>query len=129
MGKDELMNRMQYALDLNEKKASDLVKDLGIPKSAISQYLSGRSKKMSADRLYAIAKYLHVSEAWLMGYDVPMERKTFEELLGDLADKKIEEDALLADFRKLNDKGKELARVYVRSLSQMRDYNIEEAAP
>lgn len=73
--KAELKNRLQYALNINEKKAVDLVRDLKIPKSAVSQYLSGKSQNMDSERLYIIAKYLNVSEAWLLGYDVPMERK------------------------------------------------------
>lgn len=71
---DDLKNRLQKALDYNDKKAADLAKDLNIPKSAISQYLSGRSKNMPSERMYAICKYLNVSEAWMMGFDVPMER-------------------------------------------------------
>ena len=71
----ELKARFQKALELSGKKAVDLSKDLKIPKSAISQYLSGKSKNMPSARLYAICKYLNVSEAWMMGYDVPMERE------------------------------------------------------
>ncbi len=71
---DELKNRLQIALDNAGKKPVDLSKALKIPKSAISQYLSGRSKSMPSERLYIIAEYLDVSEAWLMGFDVPMER-------------------------------------------------------
>lgn len=70
----ELKDRLQHALYIREKKAADLSKDLNIPKSAISQYLSGKSQNMDSRRLYAICQYLDVSEAWLMGFDVPMER-------------------------------------------------------
>lgn len=69
----ELKDRLQLALDLREKKAADLSRDLNIPKSAISQYLSGKSQKMNSDRLFAISRYLNVSEPWLLGFDVPME--------------------------------------------------------
>lgn len=72
--KEDLQYRLQKALDIREKKAIDISRDLNIPKSAISQYLSGRTKKMDSVRIYSIAKYLDVSEAWLMGFDVPMER-------------------------------------------------------
>lgn len=75
--KVELKDRLKEALDLREKKAIDLAKDLEIPKSAISQYLSGYRTIKDSKRLYIIAKYLDVSEAWLMGFDVPMER-TYE---------------------------------------------------
>jgi transcriptional regulator with XRE-family HTH domain len=74
MDRAELKDRLQEALDLREKKAVDLVRDLKIPKSAISQYLSGKSQKMDSERLYNICKYLDVSEPWMMGYNVPMER-------------------------------------------------------
>lgn len=72
--RSELKERLQYALDIREKKAVDLSKDLNIPKSAISQYLSGKSQKMDSKRLYAICNYLNVSEPWLLGFDVPMEK-------------------------------------------------------
>lgn len=70
----ELKDRLREALDIREKKPADLVKDLGIPKSAISQYLSGKSQKMDSERLYSICKYLNVSEPWLLGFNVIMER-------------------------------------------------------
>lgn len=70
----ELKTRLQTAMDMNNKKSVDLVNDLGIPKSAMSQYLSGKSKDMDSRRLYKICSYLNVSEAWMMGFDVPMER-------------------------------------------------------
>ena len=72
--REALKVRLQIAMDNAGRKNIDISKALDIPKSAISQYLSGISKSMPAERLYAIAKYLDVSEAWLMGYDVPMER-------------------------------------------------------
>lgn len=74
----QLKDRLYEALALREKKAADLVKDLNIPKSAISQYLSGKSQNMDSERMYSICKYLNVSEPWLLGYDVPMERKMHE---------------------------------------------------
>lgn len=73
--KDELKNRLQYALDIREKKSVDLVRDLKIPKSAISQYLSGKSQNMDSKRLYDICRYLDVNEPWMLGFDVPMERR------------------------------------------------------
>lgn len=83
--KAELKDRLQEALRIREKKAVDLVRDLDIPKSAISQYLSGKSQNMDSKRMYAICKYLDVSEPWLMGYDVPMERR-MEKINDTIAD-------------------------------------------
>lgn len=72
--KAELKDRLRIALDLREKKPVDLARDLKIPKSALSQYLSGSRQIKDSKRLYIIAEYLDVSEAWLMGFDVPMGR-------------------------------------------------------
>lgn len=74
MNRSELKDRLQEALYIRDKKAVDLVRDLKIPKSAISQYLSGKSQNMDSERLHSICKYLDVSEPWLLGFDVPMDR-------------------------------------------------------
>ena len=42
-------------------------------KSDISQYCSGKTEP-NQDKLFVLGMALNVSEAWLMGYDVPMER-------------------------------------------------------
>lgn len=53
---------------------SELCKQTGINKSAMSQYLSGKFKPKQS-RTYIIAKALNVSEAWLMGFEnADMER-------------------------------------------------------
>ena len=79
---DEIRNRLQRGLDIRGMKAIDLCNKTKISKSAISQYLSGYAKP-KADRIFIIAKALDVNEAWLMGYDVPMERTpaTTDELI------------------------------------------------
>ena len=66
-------NRIKTALLKRGMKQSDLCQTTKIPKSAISQYISGAFEPKQ-DRIYLIAKALNVSEAWLMGFDVPMER-------------------------------------------------------
>ena len=74
--KSSLKNRLYEAMTARGKKAVDITRDLGIPKSAVSQYLSGKSQNMDSERLYAIAKYLDVDEPWLLGFDVPMKSTT-----------------------------------------------------
>lgn len=71
---EEMKDRLKKALEMKNKKPSDLAKHLKISRSSISMYLSGDRKIKDSKRLYAIAKYLDVSEPWLMGFDVPMER-------------------------------------------------------
>lgn len=70
-----LKDRLRLAMDLKDMRAIELSEKTGIPKSAISQYLSGYAKPKQ-DRIYLIAKALDINEVWLMGYDVPMERQT-----------------------------------------------------
>lgn len=45
-----------------------------VKKNDISQYLSGRNEPKQ-DKIYVMAAALNVSEAWLMGFDVPPERQ------------------------------------------------------
>ena len=51
----------------------DLCQRTGIPKSSMSMYLSGE-RSPRQNRLSQIAEKFNISEALLMGYDVPMER-------------------------------------------------------
>ena len=46
---------------------------VSLGKTALSQYISGKFEPRQ-DKLTILGLALNVSEAWLMGYDVPMER-------------------------------------------------------
>ena len=72
--KSNCAERIATALAIRNMKQSELCDKTKIPKSAISQYISGAFEPKQ-DRIYLIARELDVSEAWLMGYDVPMERE------------------------------------------------------
>ena len=89
-------SRIYYALSLRKMKQSELCAKTGIPKSAMSQYISGAFEPKQ-DRIYLMADALNVNEAWLMGYDVPMEREksTDEQMLTDA------EKLLLSLFRQV----------------------------
>ena len=65
--------RIAQALTIRDMTQSELAGITQIPKSSISLYLKGAYEPKN-DRIYIIAKALRVSEAWLMGYDVPMEK-------------------------------------------------------
>jgi len=68
----DFAERLRIALDFRNIKATELSALTGINKSTISQYLS-KEYEPKRDRLELFAKTLNVSEAWLIGYDVPME--------------------------------------------------------
>ncbi len=84
---DDFANRLRKALyikGINQTELSNITK---IPKSAISQYLAGNFKA-KRDRVKILATALDVSETWLIGYDVPMER-------GNGTDKPVEKTKLI----------------------------------
>ena len=66
--------RIREGLLLRELKQSDLAERTGISKGALSSYISGRYVPKQTN-IYKIAKALNVSEPWLMGEDVPIERQ------------------------------------------------------
>lgn len=66
--------RIAKALDIKRMKQADLCKLAKVPKSSLSLYLSG-AYEPKQNRIYDMARVLNVSEAWLMGYDVPMDRE------------------------------------------------------
>lgn len=65
--------RLRIALDRSGKKQADLVRETGLDRGAISSYLSGKYEPKQR-AIYALAVALDVNEAWLLGYDVPMDR-------------------------------------------------------
>lgn len=74
---DTLAKRLVEAMELNDIRQSDLVEKTGINKGAISSYISGRYEPKQRN-IYRLSKALNVSEAWLMGLDVPMRRSEGE---------------------------------------------------
>jgi transcriptional regulator with XRE-family HTH domain len=77
-------------------KQTDLCKLAKVPKSSLSLYLSG-AYEPKQDRIYEMAKVLNVSEAWLMGYDVPMERQAPQQTFPDKVELSEKKKALI-DF-------------------------------
>lgn len=94
--KEACYKRIRQAMELRSMKAVDLVQATGIGKSAISQYISGKYEPKQV-AIHKIAKALNVSEAWLMGYDVPIQRA---EEIKTVVTK--EEKELLEMFHKLD---------------------------
>lgn len=71
--------RLKKILKIRNIKPVELAEKSGIPKSAISQYLSGmyEAKQKNIDKL---SKALNVNEAWLMGHDVPMKKNNVSDI-------------------------------------------------
>ena len=121
--KGKCSDRIKEALNLRNMKPIELVERSGVKKSALSQYMSGKitPRQKSLD---SMAKVLNVSPAWLMGFDVPMER---EDILKDnkFQEKIINEDtkvALKGEFtitENINDE-------YIRILNVSNDKTANE---
>ena len=86
MSKFTTKDRLRQILDERNWKQVDLLNccqfvakayNTHISKSNISSWLSGRYEP-NQHKLFILAKALNVNEAWLMGYDVPRERKEKE---------------------------------------------------
>ncbi|MGN0613654.1 MAG: helix-turn-helix domain-containing protein [Porcipelethomonas sp.] len=71
----ELHQRLKQAMEEKKMTQTELCQRTGIPKSAVSQYISGAFKPKQ-ERTRLIAKALGVSESWLMGYDGPSAENT-----------------------------------------------------
>ena len=65
--------RLREALDRLNMKQVELSRLTDIDKGTISNYLSGKYEP-KANGISKMAKALNVTEMWLWGYDVPMER-------------------------------------------------------
>lgn len=68
-----ISERLQIAMDTRKIKQIDLARVADVNQGAISRYLKGSYEPKSAT-IYKLALALDVSDMWLEGYDVPMER-------------------------------------------------------
>lgn len=74
MKSSKFKDRLKEAMENMGISQAKLVQLTNIPKSAMSQYLSGAFVPKQ-ERLSILAQALNVQEAWLLGYDVPMRRE------------------------------------------------------
>lgn len=91
--------RIEKALRIRNMKQSQLSKLANIPKSSLSLYLKG-AYEPKQDKIYTMAKALNVSDAWLMGYDVDMERYNNNSNNIELTES---ENAMIELFRQIPD--------------------------
>lgn len=129
-------NRLQEAMNMRNMKAVELSEKSGISRPAISCYLSGKYEPKQTP-LYRMGVALDVSELWLAGYDVPMDRppeqketdkkaqfvdnitdrldkeKDFKELIEKISSLKPEEIKIL---NSLNEKQIDFIRSYLLTL-------------
>lgn len=93
MRKYTTAQRLQQIMDERNLKQVDILRmaepysemfNTKLTKSALNQYVSGKVTDPRGDKLSILSYALGVSEAWLMGFDVPIERTT--PIPGDVGD-------------------------------------------
>lgn len=100
-----IKDRLNEALRLRQMTAADLAKLTGLNKSSVSRYLSGSSIPRSL-AIGKMAQALHVSPAWVLGYNVPME---------------TEEPAPTIDIYRLNKENMARLTAYYQALIDAQD--------
>lgn len=86
---DTFANRLLIAMNnkkINQVELADKTKaySKSISQSLINKYLKGKALARQ-NNIYILCKILDVDEAWIMGYDVPIQR-TPDELRGKSSD-------------------------------------------
>lgn len=72
--------RLKTALEIKDITKAELSRLTGISRSSLTRYAKG-DWEGKQDAVYAIAQALNLNEAWLMGYDVPMDRTELDRVL------------------------------------------------
>lgn len=112
-------DRIREAMKAANKTQADLVRETGLSKSTLSRYLSGEFEPKQ-NAIGKLASALGVSEMWLWGYDVPMERPAPEELGELAADVLLNPDMLrlVQLYKDLGEADKEMVLMLVENLHQ-----------
>lgn len=71
--KKDISERIKEALELLDMKQAELAEKGKFDKGQLSSWISGKYKPRQ-NNIARLAETLNVNEAWLMGYDVPMDR-------------------------------------------------------
>jgi len=122
MGKDDykaiFAKNLRYFMALNNKTQNDIVKDLGVNKSAISTWCNGtRFPRM--DKIDELAYYFNITRSMLIE-EFLKNPAVFESSLDP--DEKI----LLNNYKKLNTVGKNKALDYISDLTENEKYTKNE---
>lgn len=72
---ENFATRLKKAMSDKNIRQVELIEKTGIPKSALSQYVSGKFMPKQ-DRISILAEALDVNEAWLSGFNVDKRRTT-----------------------------------------------------
>lgn len=128
---DTTANRIKIAMEQAGMRQTDLAREAGVDKGAMSHYLKGKYEPKQ-DIIYKLALALNVSEMWLWGYDCKKERVQ-EEIKKDplkMAQIHVEmiEDIdlsdLFQDFKLLDARERKIVKDLAHSLAETKKAEV-----
>lgn len=114
--KQIMKDRNLRQIDILEKAVPYCKKyDISLSKSSLNQYISGYAVP-GQHKLMILGLALNVREAWLMGYDVPMEREENSPEQNELSEG---EKIWLTLYNKLSEDTREMMITTITALEQL----------
>ena len=110
----EIGNRIKYARDLRDVTLEDIAKKVGVAKSTIQRYETGKIATIKIPVVESIAIALNVNPAWIVGKSEDME----------LPSQKVPK--IMQYYELLNDIGKHKATEQVKLLTEVPRYLKED---
>lgn len=101
-------HRLLELMDIYGVNQKDISEKSGVPRSAISMYITG-NRVPRQDKIALICEAYNLDPAWFMGYDVPMQRRNPKETA-------VQDFNMLSKFHKLSDRDK---GIIVNMIDQM----------
>ncbi len=119
----DFKTRLKHLLQERKMTQKDLANLTKITPSSISDWINGKYEAKQ-DKIDAVAIALHVSPAYLMGYDVPMVSKNISNNENNSIKPELtqEEQKILEPYNKLSTAGKEKAVSYAWDLVDSNKY-------
>ena len=115
MDKVDIKERIKQGLEIREITQTQLAARANIDKGQLSSYISGKYKPRQ-NNIDALAAALNVNEAWLMGFDVPMERVSNNVETDQLVSKSVECKEILEICEQLSTHNQRKVLTYSKNL-------------
>lgn len=106
---ESVAKRLNYAMSVRHITQAELSEKTKISTGSLSQYMNGKITPKQ-DRIFILSRALSISEAWLMGYDAPMEKQRVDRLdFNQFHNVDVTEDVklLVERYDKLNNEKKQ----------------------
>lgn len=117
--------RLREALNLRGLTQAELARRTGIGRNSISDYLKEKYEAKQ-DNVLLLANALEVSEAWLMGLDVEMEKDNFISIYNKL-DKNRQQKVVLYAKKQLNEQNNNIVNLKNKTItSTLAAHKVDE---